>query len=262
MKRIVLHIGTHKTGSTSIQRFLLDHANYLSELGIALYRGQFHETNHRELDLASMRYERDSFARLGNSRDIDCGEEFTRLIVKIVHDYLNACPEPQVIFTSEGLSWIRFDDEIERLKSILDIGRNEATVVVYLRNKEDYLKSYTRQLYKNAERSPSDDFNSVLYVEQGTWLTDYDTLIAKYEKGFGANNVVVIDYDEEMQKHGNVIPAFLRVLGIDPTTEFDLSSYFLNTTDPTVERKPYRGVKRWLKHVSNVWRARSSRPAA
>ena len=63
MKKIFLHIGTHKTGSTSIQNYLFEHEEQLRLDGIALYRGVYKKHNHIELYLGSMRYDRDSIAK-------------------------------------------------------------------------------------------------------------------------------------------------------------------------------------------------------
>jgi len=51
---IFLHIGTHKTGSKSLQRFLFDHTAQLAASGYDLYKGSHkNPTNHRELLLGS-----------------------------------------------------------------------------------------------------------------------------------------------------------------------------------------------------------------
>jgi hypothetical protein len=258
-KQLIVHIGTLKTGSKSLQQFLLDHAGHLTRKGIALYRGEFREVNHTELHLAAMRYERDSFAKLGICKHLAIDADYTRKVAERVQSFIRACSEPRIIFTSEALCWLRHDDEIDRLRTILDIGKNEPKVVLYLRNKEDFVRSYTAQICKVPGRKPSEDPSSVLYVQRDTWLTDYDSLVAAYQRGFGAENVVVIDYDAEMQSVGNVIPSFLKVLGLDPGVELDVTSYFRNTTNPADQRKPLRGARRWVewaKRAPTWWKRR------
>jgi Sulfotransferase family len=261
-KQLILHIGTLKTGSTSLQQFLLDHANYLSRKGFALYRGEIQEVNHTELHLAAMRYERDSFAKLGICKHLTIDASYTQHVTEQVQSFINSCREPRIIFTSEALSWLRHDDEIDRLRTILDLARHEARVVLYLRNKEDFLRSYTSQLYKVKGRKPSSDCRSVLYVEPDTWLTDYNSLLATYQRGFGSSNVVVIDYDEEMRRVENVIPSFLRALGLDSTDTPSFTGYFRNTTNPDDQRKPSRGAKRWIKWAKQAWHQWNDRRAA
>jgi hypothetical protein len=258
-KQIFLHIGSYKTGSTSIQRFLLDHAELLRQKGIAFYHGQFSKENHLELYVAALRYERDSFAKLGACKHITFDANFTHEIGAKVQRFLCRCHEPAVVLTSEGLSLLRYPDEIDRLRVMLDAANAEVKVILYLRNKKDFLRSYTNQLLKVKGRTPSKDFNSALYVEPDTWLTDYDALIATYERGFGARNVIVIDYDEQMKGEGNVIPSFLRVLGIDAAPHLDVASYFLNTTNKSTARKPNRP---WNQRLIKAWNKWTRRRAA
>jgi hypothetical protein len=259
MKKIYLHIGSYKTGSTSIQRFLLDHADGLRKQGIAFYRGQFSKANHVELYVASLRYERDSFAKLGICKHITFDAHFTRQIAERVQGFIRQCKEPRVLFSSEGLSLLRYEDEIERLKTILGPESADIQVILYLRNKADFLRSYMNQLLKTKGRKPAQDYRSALYVEQDTWLTDYDSLISTYQMGFGASNVVVIDYDDVMKREGNVIPALLRVLGVEASQEMNAASYFLNTTNKSAARAP---KKRWPQRVKLAWSKLHRRRAA
>jgi hypothetical protein len=93
---------------------------------------------------------------------------------------------------------LRYDDEVERLKTLLGPSAKNNTIILYLRDKADFLASYTRQLLSIKGRVPSVDSRSSLYVEKDAWLTDYETLIKIFEKGFGSPRVKVIDYDAEL----------------------------------------------------------------
>jgi hypothetical protein len=257
-KKIFLHIGTYKTGSTSIQRFMLDHADCFQQQGVAFYRGKFSAENHLELYVASLRYDRDSFAKLGVCKQITFDSAFTRQIARRVHQFLDRARQPHVLFTSEGLCLLRYEDEIERLRTILEAANAEVKVILYLRNKEDFLRSYTNQLLKVDGRSPSKDCRSALYVEPGTWLTDYDSLITTYHKGFGPENLVVIDYDDQMKREGNVIPSFMRALEVEANQGLRSDSYFLNTTNKSDLRKPARRLSQRLKQAWRKWLPRAA----
>jgi hypothetical protein len=226
MKQLFLHIGTLKTGSTSIQGYLEDHIKQLEDQGFSLYEGAHMPVNHIELFLAAMRYERDSFAKLKLQNRFAFDESYTESIRQRVNRFIDTNPCQKVILTTEGLCLLRYDDEVDRLKSILGESASNTTIILYLRNKADYLKSYTRQLLKVRGRLPSDDPESSLYVEEDSWLWDYESLIALFARGFGSENVKVIDYDQEKQSRGNVLPSFLEAIGYRGEEDYD--EYFLN----------------------------------
>jgi hypothetical protein len=224
-KQIFLHIGTHKTGSTSIQGFLRDHHKALSEDGIAVYgrdRGAFNNT---DLYLASLREERDSFAKLRKGNIY--GREFAEETATRVRAFLSEATEPKVVMTTEGLALLRYADEIERLRHVVDAGKHDVSIILYVRNKADYLRSYRQQIAKYAGRAASTDKSSVLYAEDDSWIADFDSLIETYESGF-PGRVNVIDYDREMAHRGNVIPSFLAAIGAETTADVD--GYFQNVS--------------------------------
>lgn len=55
IKTIYLHIGTHKTGTTSIQNYLQDNIELLPASGIDFYQGFYIDNNHVEINLAALK---------------------------------------------------------------------------------------------------------------------------------------------------------------------------------------------------------------
>jgi hypothetical protein len=56
-KRIVIHVGLHKTGSTSIQEFLFRHRAALRAQGVDVYSGMHIPSNRVELHTVAMRFD-------------------------------------------------------------------------------------------------------------------------------------------------------------------------------------------------------------
>lgn len=223
VKTIYLHIGTHKTGSTAIQKWLFAHKRLLKRHGYGVYRGRHNRKNHVELYLGAMRYDRDSFRKQAMPK-VTFDERYTAAVARRVQRFVARTLREQLILTTEGLSLLRHADEVERLAQILGGGYDAIRIVLFLRNRDDYLNSYRAQLQKKKGRQPATDYGSALYVEDDTWLTDYDGLIDVYAGVFGRDNLVVIDYDREMERRGNVIPSFLETIGF-PVDEADPASF-------------------------------------
>lgn len=226
-----LHIGTHKTGSTSIQRWLADHRDWLADRDYAVYHGLHLPANHIELYLAAMRPERDSFAKRSLS-GWSFDTAYAANVGKRVRDHLASHQGKQSIFSSEGLSLLRHEDELRSLRAVLGEAAANVSVLLFLREKQAFLGSYRAQLLSQPGRFPAADYWSALYVEEDSWLIDYDQLLGAYGAAFGRQSVTVIDYDDEVARRGSVLPSFLEWLQI-PQSDIDMAAldrYRFNVT--------------------------------
>ncbi|MGD9418321.1 MAG: hypothetical protein Q7R22_005210 [Verrucomicrobiota bacterium JB025] len=213
MKTVYLHIGTHKTGSTSIQRWLHDNKTLLSQNGHDIYQGIHRPDNHVELYLSTMRPERDSFAKLKRP-EISFDDAYTRSVSDKVRSFIAGSTANHLVFTSEGLSLLRHPDELERLKTLIGSDYDAIRIILVLRDKATFLDRYRKQLLQKKGRKPSTDYWSCLYVEDDTWLTDYEALIQVYADAFGRENLHIIDYD----KQPDILPALIQAIGIPPSS--------------------------------------------
>lgn len=158
---IYLHIGTLKTGSKSIQKFLSDHRVHLLSHGYTFYCGCCpNQNNHSELHLATLRDNRDSLGR--NKWPEKCGEKYMQQISLRVQGFLRNRNTPHAVFSNEGLSLLRYPDELDRLARMMN--NEEVKIILYLRRKHDFLRSYRQQILKVPGRHPSNDPTSSLYV--------------------------------------------------------------------------------------------------
>jgi hypothetical protein len=233
-RRVVLHVGTHKTGTTSIQQFLRDQNDDLVAKADASYANGFLiPIVHTELPLLTIRADRTWPARL---RFPETQRTSWQAAAKAhVRDQV-AAPAPDVlVYLHEDLSYLRHDDEFERLRDLL--GDRAVTVVVFLRDREAFLRSYASQL-EGTGFELSDDPTSFAYVRPDSWLVDYDALVDGYRRCFGDGNVETFDYDEIMERDGTVIPTFAGLLGISRTALPPLDGYFLNPNGAHIRLPP------------------------
>lgn len=227
---VYLHAGTHKTGSKSVQALLSDSRQALLGLGYDLYHGRHGSgTNHTELQLASMRRERDSFARI-NWPTLAVDDAYFRAVRDRVRKFLDGSAVPHQVLTNEDLSYLRYPDEFARLADLLDYPKRDVRVILAVRERESFLRSYAAQILKRPNRMPSADRSSALYVGADSWLCDTGPLIAGFSSQFG-HPPAVISYEDAMRADGSTIPSILAAMGIRRDL-LPWERYFLNTSAP------------------------------
>jgi hypothetical protein len=225
-ERVILHVGTHKTGTTSLQQFLGDENDgLLAAAGAFFPPGFMIPRLHSDLPLLTLRPDlvwpmRLRFPETQSERWLAAAEAHVRGQVR-------TATRDVLVYSQEDLSYARFDHEVERLADLFD--GLPVTVVVFLRDRRSFLDTYTAQL--TATGFPlSDDPASFSYVRDDSWLLDYDALVDTYRRGFGSDNVKVFDYDAAVAADTTVIPAFAELLGIPRDSLPPLGRYFLNRT--------------------------------
>jgi hypothetical protein len=205
----VVHIGLHKTGTTSIQHFLREKRCRLKKLGFFFYQGLHIDQNHVELHAATMRPDRTSTFRIKSGLVFD--DVYLKLTSERVDAFLSQVGSGTAVFSAEGLSLLRYVDEVKKLAAILPA---DVSIIVYLRNRVDYLRSHSNQLSK-AGITDITDKASHAYMAADTWMIDYEQRLEAFRTTFGQKNVHVVDYDEACALDGNVIPSFLRQLNLE-----------------------------------------------
>ena len=225
--RILLHIGTHKTGTTSIQRFLDQQRDRLAMLGVAFYRGRYLASNHVELHSATIRAERPTPFKLDRGLLVD--DAYRSGVHADVSAFLDQCRVGRAVFSAEGLSYLRHPDELDRLRGLFQ-GR-DVKIVVYLRDPEEYQRSHLAEFARRRIRGGivTGDFSD---LSPGSWLLDYRARLKPFRRTFGSENVHVVDYDVEVMRDGSVIPSFLRLLDIaDAFAVEDWNGFGYNRSD-------------------------------
>lgn len=228
MKKLYLHIGTHKTGSTSLQKFLHDKSSRLSTANMAFYEGMFEKDNHIELHVAAMRPDRRSFSK--DKYNLQGTPELQNKVRNRVAAFQEANKDKNLIFTTEGLYMLRHDDEIDTLKGILSSEKFQILVILATRNKQEFLESMRTQIKKVPSRNVSSDPASHLYVEPDSWLARYDEVEALWRAHFGDESLRIVDYDlARTTGNGNVLPVMLEALDIPESLQSGCEEYFHNT---------------------------------
>jgi hypothetical protein len=231
----LLHIGTHKTGTTAFQQWAFQHRRELAELrDIKLYDGIF-GSNHVEFPLLCMRPNRTIRAqRRAPSRLDEWRQETKAHIRNQVADTAE-----HLLISAEGLSFLRYEDEVTALVELLQ--PRQLQVAVCLREQANWLASY-RQSMKRAGDPPSPYPSSHRYVEPDTWLIRWDDMLDVWRAVLGHEHVVSFSYEESMARDDSTIPGVLEALAIDPAGLPSWSGLVANVT------KDYDG-SRWQRRI-------------
>lgn len=192
--RVVVHIGLHKTGTTSFQESLRRSRSELALRGIAVQCQSVHLNQlvvRPELDTDWRRWS--PFTTLPS---------FQSRAREVVDSFVTKAPDLLVI-SDEGLSLARSVEEFQRLKELL--APRQVKIVLVLRDRTNYLSSLRKEL---SQHWPITGLwpDSFMYLEDDSWHGDFARLIECLRVVF-PGFVTVIDYDHEMKSQRTIIPA-------------------------------------------------------
>ncbi len=218
-RKLSLHIGTHKTGTTSFQQFLGLIERSLGDADCALFESGLRLKDQLgqnacgwapELALLALRSDlqfplRDVWeARADSSRDqfcIRCASEFDR-------------PESHLIASQEDLSFIRNPDEVRTIAELAEKSGREVFIFLIRRRPGNWLRSWRYQLDQMQYPEFSLDSSSVSYTARDSWRLDRDGLEKSFVTWFGEQRVRVLHYEDSLRSSGSIIPDLAAAIGI------------------------------------------------
>lgn len=209
MKRIFIHIGLDKTGSTAIQESLERNKKRLNEMGYGYLGRHYRYSRHIRLMIKNRSYD-----------EIDC---FRR--------YIRSKSDKNLILSFEGFYNLS-EEQIELLLSIFL--PNPITVILYVRNRPDKIRSGFAQRLK-FNRAADVNFLKRVYRNGvfvrntlGASAFDYFGVVNKWEnvlKNSEDNNFLLGVYEKSSLCDGDLISDFLQKLDIDAPLRSDLSQH-------------------------------------
>lgn len=196
--RAILHLGTYKTGSSSIQNLMFDNRSWLQSHGIL-------------------------YPEVGLLKDRKIGFRHTGLIFNFLKSPRQVLPESlaneiaasrcdTLVFSSEAWSNPRHLSHLVQFASMLEnIGVTQLSAVISFRNVSDYAQSHFREFTVN--QSNSLDYKS--YTKKPIGMFDYLLLSGVFRSIFGGS-LTVMNFNEE----GDVRRRFLEVSGLPSLEDF------------------------------------------
>jgi len=232
-KTVYLHVGSSKTGTSSLQGFLAKNTASLAERGFFVPPHTTDVPGHHELPLSLIKdiYNTwyDAWPNISRKskvvwdelvEQIDKSEHPNTIISsEIFHDIPNAIYSPHQKKAGE------------LIKNSLH--KHNVYVIAYIRPIDDYIKSAYRQYLKNGPLSDSMAQTVQSYKRQhqvhlypSTWLDFYASL-------FGKDSLIVRKYDCNAFRNNNIIFDFIDTLGIKYPPEDE--EHFFIKENPNIQ---------------------------
>jgi hypothetical protein len=211
----VIHIGTEKTGTTSIQRTLDNNADLLLAEGIlwppVFQNGQdpriaCYAMNDETVDLRKRRRNLTTPAEVARFR--------TTFENRLERELKAAQGPGTLLIVNEHLSRMRAPGELERLKTLLDRFASSIRIVLYLRRQDRMMRSMYSQVIK-VGGTRENVFPLFDQASEGDFTTfNYRRIADLWAGAFGSQALEVRVFERPRLVGGDVVRDFFHTAGL------------------------------------------------
>ncbi|MCB1501612.1 MAG: hypothetical protein KDK07_17800 [Bauldia sp.] len=215
--KLVLHIGTEKTGTTTLQSSLRRSVGELEKQGVYFPLRTLGNQNHSNLVVIAGGVDDDGYFRRKAEASLQVPPaRFADTVLTRLKSEMSIRNCRSAIFTSELLHSRLVDIQSkQKLFNFLSEIFDDITVVIYIRSQASLAISRLTTLIVNGSTSiPRGILPEVSY----SYYFDYKTIIAEYESVFGGSNILVGLYDRCLLKDGDIRSDFEQRARIEPGT--------------------------------------------
>lgn len=211
MKTIYLHIGTFKTGTSSIQNFITRNREALCELGYFVPSSQ--AMGHHELPISLIR-DYSTFEGAWPKFEGSSEQIWGKLIEEI-----DACPCDKVIISAEGFCDLVNEhcrEASERMGHLVGnyLGKYKVVVICYVREIMPYMRSMYGETIKITPRTLSFEEQVKAYAQHKSVHFQPSLYLDFFEKLFGRNAMVVKEYTRDKLVGRDVVHDFVATIGL------------------------------------------------
>ncbi len=231
--KLILHIGTEKTGTTSIQQFLKKNIDQLDRNGVYVPRTPMVKCgNHRWIPVfANNAKFSDEFVILQQFKNEEDREE---RVYKKRSQFIDECRNAAntsntLILTSEHFqSRLRTAEEVHRLRDLVEKIADQTTIIIYIRDPLKTAVSLLSTAIKSGGAQRSLPTPSSAYVEN---VCNHSQTIKRWQGCFPDAKIMVRRFDRSFLAKGDVVIDFCSQV-IDDFCEEEYD--FLEPTNGTL----------------------------
>lgn len=209
--KLILHIGTEKTGSTTIQECLYRNQKKLAQRGYYFIQSTG-EKNNREIPSACMRdsFYDDFFNSLGIST-IEAKEQFRQSVKQRFSAEMESLPPNihTVLVSSEHFHSRNQElIEIQNVADFFDPYFEEAEIVCYLRDQLSVAVSLYSTAIKNGSSQSLQEFLEKRNFKTENNYFNYYQMLQNWESKFPGSRIIVRLFDREQFLNGSLLDDF------------------------------------------------------
>ncbi|MBC6404350.1 MAG: hypothetical protein GDA41_01215 [Rhodospirillales bacterium] len=207
---LFLHIGSTKTATTSIQRFLTANRGLLLENGY-IFPSYIGGNNHKKLVVYANDDDYYTVDFRYNVRTPDDRQRFRQEFSALFRANLAGVKEHVILSSEHCSALLRTVDDINRLKDLIASVCQDIKVIFYARQQAEFMAS----LYST--HIVTGDTIELIYPPEDRIQNamNYYEILMRWEQVFGRENIVARIFDRDQMVGGDVIEDFCSILGID-----------------------------------------------
>lgn len=209
MKTLYLHIGTHKTGTTSIQRALKSNQELLRKKSLTYFSKRPNGSNYHNINSWFENYPKSI-----TNGTCSIKKNLKKLSIEI------SKIENNIILSGEAFSYIIFKEELLLLKDEFRKYFTDIKIIIYLRRQDTQAVSHHNQSSKSFQRPSQLFWANQFYVFKDdqkhvkSYLNYYEK-INMWADIFGEENIIIRIFDKKTLINIDVVNDFFNILGID-----------------------------------------------
>jgi len=207
--KAIVHIGTEKTGTTSIQKYLYINREKLRTAGYHFLQSAG-ETNNRALPAYCIADEKfDDFFQERGITTLEEKEQFKQTFIKQFEAELENLPKNvhTVVVSSEHFhSRIRTEKEMDKVYNLLSGYFDEIKIICYLREQVPTCISYYSTHLKNGGTQSFAKFLELCRPQNDYY--NYSAMLANWERCFGFESLDISLFSEDHFLNRNLLDDF------------------------------------------------------
>lgn len=213
MKTLYVHIGTPKTGTTSIQRFCMENGDILKEKGYC-----YPESFYKYPVVSKARNGHFLVGVIKDEQKNRCTKKEEELFQEGMQRVREQFKKYDNVILSDESIWRAMDveskDMWDKLKMEAEKGDFVIKAIVYLRRQDKMICSIWNQSIKSPPGNTDRRFEDYIKVRNMETRLNYGTKIQKLASLLGKENVIVRRFEKEKFSGGSIYADFLETIGL------------------------------------------------